>query len=235
MSQPLAGNHSPPPAASAPNLVFKDKRAVENISKQLVYDHEFHSGLRNSQAGQTPQATGEVGYPDVFPHPMFTTPRNPPPLPDKELTLAHNTAAPGVPLRPSSKAEAAGTHTTVLGPSSFAHPVRVLGLVGNGLCLHGCREAGAREDLGGGSKGCKGRNGGKLAHKLAVSDSQALRLHHVRLVPVGAAMLKTGRSLEGSRGRKKRQSRPSLLGTRWCRGEVMWVRVCSFSPFKEDF
>lgn len=144
MSQPLAGNHSPPPAASAPNLVFKDKRAVENISKQLVYDHEFHSGLRNSQAGQTPQATGEVGYPDVFPHPMFTTPRNPPPLPDKELTLAHNAAAPGVPLRPSSKAEAAGTHTTVLGPSSFAHPVRVLGLVGNGLCLHGCRGRGPR-------------------------------------------------------------------------------------------
>ena len=99
MSQPLAGNHSLPPAASPPNLVFKDKRAVENLSKQLVYEHEFHSGLRNSQAGQTPQATGEVGYPDVFPHPMFTTPRNPPPLPDKELTLGPQHCSPGSPAQ----------------------------------------------------------------------------------------------------------------------------------------
>lgn len=67
----------------------------------------------------------------------------------------------------------------------------------------------AREEQGKGRKAeTDGTEVNLLTHLHA--DSQVLRLHHVRVVPLGAAILETGRSLGGSRGRKKstEQSQP---------------------------
>lgn len=93
--------------------------------------------------------------------------------------------------------------------------MRVLGLVGNGLCLHdgggqqptsACRRVeGARPKLTSGNW-----------PTLALSGSQVSKLSHVQLARLEAAMLDTGRSLRRSRGRKKgtEQAHPGRSGPR---------------------
>lgn len=89
---------------------------------------------------------------------------------------------------------------TAPGPGSLTHPICVLGLVGNGLCLHGCRDAAAREGLRKGRRDAAEVRQRKLGD---TADSQVSKLSHVQFEPLDAAMFETGRSLRGPRGRKK--------------------------------
>lgn len=102
------------------------------------------------------------------------------------------------------------------GPSSLTHPICVLGLVGNGLYLHGCREAAAREGLRKGRRDAAEVTERKLAD---TANSQVSEFSHVRFEPLEAAIFETGRSLRGPRGRKKgtehaRRRSPRAAGSR---------------------
>lgn len=77
----------------------------------------------------------------------------------------------------------------------------------------------AREDLRKGRRDATDGKEGKLAHRLALRFPRTQTLFHVRLEPLGAAMLEAGRSLSGSRGRKKQseQARPRRSAVGSCR------------------
>lgn len=118
---------------------------------------------------------------------------------------------------------------TAPGPSSLAHPICVLGLVGNGLCLHDCRGAVAREGLGKGRRDATDGRERKLDDTLALSESQESKLFLTcSLGPWAPPCWTRGGAWEshvgGSRGPSRRTSGSHRV-PRGTRGGRRWL-IC---------
>lgn len=101
------------------------------------------------------------------------------------------------------------------GPRPLAHPVCVLGLVGNGLWLHDGGAAAAHEGAGKGRRDATEGNEGKLADTLALWDPQVSKLFLTcGRRAWGPPCWRRGGAWEGHVGGRRGRSRRTLGGAR---------------------